>query len=78
MANTNCLPRGPVRENKIILNYMQCLFVDDSREVPDERLLCYPTRNVFVPFCDTVCQTNALYFARINVVSARIGGSTAP
>ena len=25
---------------------LQCPFVDDRRVVPDERLMCYPTRNV--------------------------------
>ena len=47
MANTNCSSRGPAREKKIIMNYiLQCIFVDGRRVVPDERLLCYPTRNV--------------------------------
>ena len=45
MANTNCLSRGPAREkNNNVL--FQCLCFDDRRVVPDERLLCYPTRNI--------------------------------
>ena len=35
-------------------------------------------RWILVPFGDTVSQTNVLSFARINVVVARIGGSTDP
>ena len=44
MANTNCLSWGPAREKKKEL--LQCLFFDGHRVVSDERLLCYPTRNV--------------------------------
>ena len=52
--------------------------------VPDECLLCYPTRNVsqvdgyLFRSVTQFGQTNVLSFARIHVVSARIGGSTAP
>ena len=35
-------------------------------------------RWILVPFGHTVSQTNVLSFARINFVSARIGGSTDP
>ena len=54
---------------------LQSLFFDGLRVVLDERLICYPIRNVsgrllLVPFGDTVSQTNVLCFARINVVSA--------
>ena len=47
----------------------------------DERLLCYTTCNVSqvdgyaFAFGDTVSQTSVLFFARTNVVSARIWGS---
>ena len=49
MANAICLSRSPAREKKIIINELQCTcraFFDGRRVVPDERLLCYPTRNV--------------------------------
>ena len=42
----NCLSRGPAREKNSNTELLQCLFVDGRRVVPDERLLCYPTRNV--------------------------------
>ena len=37
--------RGPAR-GKNNNDLLQCLFFDGRRVVPDERLLCYPTRNV--------------------------------
>ena len=78
MANTNCFhaaPPGRKNSNELL----QCLFVDGRRAVPDERLLCYPTRKVsqvdgYLFRSVTVSQTNVLSFARINVVSARILG----
>ena len=45
MANTNCLSRGPAREKKKN-ELLQFLFFDGRRVVHDERLLCYPIRNV--------------------------------
>ena len=39
MANTNCLSRGPAREEKNN-ELLQSLFFDGRRVVPDERLLC--------------------------------------
>ena len=36
-------PRQGEKNNNELL---QCLFLDDRIVVPDERLLCYPTRNV--------------------------------
>ena len=39
---------------------------------------CISGRWILVPFRDTVCQTNVLSFARINVVSARILGQLPP
>ena len=46
MANTNCLLRGPARERKHNNEILQCLLFDGRRVAPDERLLCYPIRNV--------------------------------
>ena len=45
MANTNCFTR-PRQGEKYNNELLQCLFFDGRRVVPDERLLCYPTRNV--------------------------------
>ena len=46
MANNNCLARSPARE-KNNNELLQCLFYDSGSVVPGERLLCYPTRNVY-------------------------------
>ena len=64
-----CHAAPPGRKNKELL---QWVFFDGRKVVPDERLLCYPTRN------DTVSQTNVLSFARINVISARMLGDQLP
>ena len=47
MANANCLSRGSVGEKKNNNELLQSLFFEGHRVVPDERLLCYPTRNIF-------------------------------
>ena len=45
MMNTNCFQAAPPgRKNNNEL--LQCLFFDGHKVVPDERLLCYSTRNV--------------------------------
>ena len=41
----NLFVTRPRQGEKIILNYCRAFF-DGRRVVPDERLLCYPTRNV--------------------------------
>ena len=47
MANANRLSGGPARDKKNNNELLQSLFFDGRRVVvPDERLLCYPTRNV--------------------------------
>ena len=38
--------RDPAREKEKNIELLQCLFLDGRRVVPDEHLLCYPTRNL--------------------------------
>ena len=46
MANANCLSRGSAREKNNNNELLQSLYFDGRREIPNERLLCYDTRNV--------------------------------
>ena len=68
MANKKKLSCGPVSEKKITMSYCTLL--------PHPKLIS--GRWILVPFGDSVSQTHVLYFARINVVSARILGGQLP
>ena len=82
MANANRLSRGPAKEKKIIMNCYRAYFYGHM-VVPDERLLCYPTRNIFQVdgylsrSVTQLVKQNVLSSARMNVY-ARIWGSNLP